>query len=44
MVFSSRAKAGCDYAKTIRPEHSYWCQTKVTQAKSYNGKVMMVSK
>jgi hypothetical protein len=39
-----RAKAACDYAKTIRPEHSYWYQTKVTQAKSYNGKVMVVSK
>jgi hypothetical protein len=39
-----RAKAACDYAKTIRPEHSYWYQTKVTQSKSYNGKVLVVSK
>jgi hypothetical protein len=39
-----RAKAACDYAKSINPNFSYWYQTKTTQARSYNGKVMIVSK
>jgi hypothetical protein len=40
----ARAKAACDYAKSIDPNFSYWYQTKTTQARSYNGKVMIVSK
>jgi hypothetical protein len=40
----ARAKAACDYAKSINPNFSYWYQTKTTQARSYNGKVMIVSK
>jgi hypothetical protein len=40
----ARAKAACDYAKSIDPNFSYWYQTKTTQARSYNGKVMLVSK
>jgi hypothetical protein len=40
----ARAKAACDYAKSINPNFSYWYQTKTTQARSYNGKVMVVSK
>jgi len=40
----ARAKAACDYAKSIDPNFSYWYQTKSTQARSYNGKVMLVSK
>jgi len=40
----ARAKAACDYAKSINPDLSYWYQTKTTQARSYNGKVMVVSK
>jgi hypothetical protein len=40
----ARAKAACDYAKSINPDLSYWYQTKTTKARSYNGKVMVVSK
>jgi hypothetical protein len=40
----ARAKAACEYAKSINPNFSYWYQTKTTQARSYNGKVMVVSK
>jgi phosphodiesterase/alkaline phosphatase D-like protein len=40
----ARAKAACDYAKSLNPNFSYWYQTKTTQARSYNGKVMIVSK
>ncbi len=40
----ARAKAACDYAKSINPNFSYWYQTKTTQGRSYNGQVMVVSK
>ena len=40
----ARAKAACDYAKSLNPNFSYWYQTKTTKARSYNGKVMVVSK
>ena len=40
----ARAKAACNYAKSINPNFSYWYQTKTTKARGYNGKVMVVSK
>jgi hypothetical protein len=39
-----RAKAACDYAKQLNPALSTWFQNKPTNARSYNGKVMVVSK
>ena len=39
-----RARAACDYAKSLDKDHSYWAQAKQTKAKSYDGKVMVVSK
>jgi NH3-dependent NAD+ synthetase len=39
-----RAKAACDYAKQLNLSLSFWYQTKTTKARSYNGKVMVVSK
>ena len=44
ILVRKRAKLACDYAKTIRPDLSYWFQTKTTQARSYNGRVLVVSK
>jgi hypothetical protein len=39
-----RAKLVCEYAKSIRPDLSYWYQTKVTKHESFNGRVIVVSK
>lgn len=39
-----RAKLVCDYAKSLRPDLSYWYQTKVTKHQSFNGRVIVVSK
>ena len=39
-----RAKLVCEYAKSIRPDLSYWYQTKVTKHQSFNGRVIVVSK
>jgi hypothetical protein len=39
-----RARAACDYAKSLDKNHSYWAQAKQTKAKSYDAKVMVVSK
>ena len=39
-----RARAVCDYAKSLDKDHSYWAQAKLTKAKSYDAKVMVVSK
>lgn len=44
LVVRKRAKLACDYAKSIRPDLSYWYQTKTTKARSYNGRVLVVSK
>ena len=44
ILVRKRAKLACDYAKSLRPDLSYWYQTKTTQAKSYNGRVLVVSK
>lgn len=39
-----RARAACDYAKSIDKNFSFWAQAKPTKAKSYDAKVMIVSK
>ena len=39
-----RAKLVCEYAKSIRPDLSYWYQTKVTKHDNFNGRVIVVSK
>jgi hypothetical protein len=39
-----RARAACDYAKSLDKNHSYWSQAKQSKAKSYDSKVMIVSK
>jgi hypothetical protein len=39
-----RAKLACDYAKSINPKLSTFFQTKTTKARSFNGKVLVVSK
>jgi hypothetical protein len=43
-VVRLRAKLVCDYAKSLRPDLSYWYQTKVTQHSKFNGRVIVVSK
>lgn len=39
-----RAKAACDYAKSLNPSLSTWFQNKPTQARSYAGKVLLTIK
>lgn len=39
-----RAKAACDYAKSLNPRLSTFFQTRTTKAASFNGKVLIVSK
>ena len=39
-----RAKLVCEYAKSLRPDLSYWYQTKVTTHNNFNGRVIVVSK
>lgn len=39
-----RAKAACDYAKSLNPSLSTWYQNKPTQARSYAGKVLLTVK
>ena len=39
-----RARAACDYAKSLDKNFSFWSQAKPTKAASYNGKVLIVSK
>ena len=39
-----RAKLVCEYAKSLRPDLSYWYQTKLTEKRSFNGRVIVVSK
>ena len=39
-----RAKLVCEYAKSLRPDLSYWYQTKVTKHQNFNGRVIVVSK
>jgi hypothetical protein len=44
IIVRARAKAACDYAKSLNPKLSTFFQTKTTQARSYNGRVLVVSK
>lgn len=39
-----RAKAACDYAKSLNPTLSTWYQSKETKAPSFNGKVLLTVK
>lgn len=39
-----RAKLACDYAKSLNPKLSTFYQTKTTKARSYSGRVLVVSK
>ena len=39
-----RAKLACDYAKSLNPKLSTFFQTKTTKSRSFNGKVMVVSR
>lgn len=39
-----RAKLVCEYAKSLRPDLSYWYQTKITEKRNFNGRVIVVSK
>ena len=39
-----RARLVCEYAKSIRPDLSYWYQTKLTDKRNFNGRVIVVSK
>lgn len=39
-----RAKLACEYAKSLDPKLSTFYQSKVTKARSYNGRVLVVSK
>lgn len=36
-----RAKAACDYAKTLKPSLSTWYQSKPTKARAFSGKVLL---
>jgi hypothetical protein len=44
IVVRKRAKAACEYAKTLNPELSTWFQNKPTKARSYAGKVLLTVK
>ena len=44
ILVRKRAKLACDYAKSINPKLSTFFQTKTTKARSFNGKVLVVSK
>ena len=39
-----RARLVCEYAKSLRPDLSYWYQTKITTHNNFNGRVIVVSK
>jgi len=39
-----RAKLACEYAKSLDPKLSTFYQSKITKARSYNGRVLVVSK
>ena len=44
IVVRKRAKAACDYAKTLNPALSTWFQNKPTKSRSYAGKVLLTIK
>jgi hypothetical protein len=39
-----RAKAACEYAKSLNPQLSTWYQSKVTKAPSFVGRVLLVAR
>ena len=44
IMVRKRAKAACEYAKSLNPDLSTWYQSKVTKAPSYVGRVLLVIK
>ena len=44
IVVRKRAKAACEYAKSLNPALSTWFQNKPTKAPSYNGRVLLTLK
>ena len=44
IMVRKRAKAACEYAKSLNPELSTWFQTKPTMARSFAGKVLLTIK
>lgn len=44
IVVRQRAKLACEYAKSLNPKLSTFFQTKITQARSFNGRVLVVIK
>lgn len=44
LAVRTRAKLVCEYAKSLRPDLSYWYQTKITEKRNFNGRVIVVSK
>jgi hypothetical protein len=44
IMVRQRAKAACDYAKTLNPNLSTWFQNKPTKARSFAGKVLLTVK
>ena len=44
IMVRKRAKAACEYAKTLNPALSTWFQNKPTKARSYAGKVLLTIK
>ena len=44
IMVRQRAKAACDYAKSLNPKLSTWFQNKPTKARSFAGKVLLTVK
>ena len=44
LAIRERAKLVCEYAKSLRPDMSFWYQTTPTKARNYNGRVMVFSR
>jgi hypothetical protein len=44
LAIRQRAKLVCEYAKSLRPDMSFWYQTTPTKARNYNGRVMVFSR
>ena len=44
ILVRARAKAACDYAKSLNPDLSTWVQSKPTTARSFAGKVLLTIK
>jgi hypothetical protein len=44
LVVRLRAKLVCEYAQSLRPDMSFWYHTIPTQARNFNGRVMVFSR